>query len=227
MAQKSFKVNTAKKIEMPKIDKHNNVVTVIFSFATVPARQQELIDLMIDALETTTKHQPGFVSASFHKSLDGTRVFNYAQWRTQAEYEAFAQSPQDRAIGVKLAQFQLLEVHIYEVVISKPDDATLKIAKGDRIHFALFKVEPANQQRLIELERENVEIALEHPDLVSANFHRSLDGTRTANYGQWRSLDNFDALLKESKYEPVREYWQGLAENEFHLYEVVFIEPSQ
>lgn len=211
---------------MPKIDIHNNVFPVIFSLATVPSRQQELIDLMIDALETTTKHQPGFVSASFHSSLDGTRVFNYAQWRTIAEYEAFAQSPQDWAIGSKLAQFQLLDSHIYEVVISKPDDATLKIAKGDRIHFAQFRVKPENQQRLIELERKNVEIALEHPDLISANFHRSLDGTRTANYGQWRSLDNFDALLKESKYEPVRNYWKGLAENEFHLYQVVYTEPS-
>jgi quinol monooxygenase YgiN len=212
---------------MPKIDKHNNVVTVIFSLATVPARQQELIDLMIDALETTTKHQPGFVSASFHKSLDGTRVFNYAQWRTIAEYEAFAQSPQERAIGAKLAQFQLLDSHVYEVVISKPDDATPQITKGDLIHFAQFRVQPENQQRLIELERENVEIALEHPDLISANFHRSLDGTRTANYGQWRSLNNFDALLKETKYKPVREYWQDLAENEFNLYEVVFTEPAE
>ena len=183
---------------------------------------------MIDALETTTKHQPGFVSASFHKSLDGTRVFNYAQWRTIAEYEAFAQSPQERAIGAKLAQFQLLDSHVYEVVISKPDDATPKITQGDRIHFAQFRVKSENQQRLIELERENVEIALEHPDLISANFHRSLDGTRTANnYGQWRSLDNFDALLIEFKYESVREYWQDLAENEFNLYEVVFTEPAE
>jgi quinol monooxygenase YgiN len=212
---------------MPTIAKQNEVITVIFSLATEPARQQELIDLTIDALETTTKHQPGFVSASLHRSLDGTRVFNYAQWRTQAEYETFAQSPQDQAISAKLSQFQLLDSHIYEVSISKPDDAPLKIAKGDLIHFASFRVKPENQQRLIELERENVVLALEHPDLVSANFHRSLDGTRTANYGQWRSLENFEALLKEPKYESVREYWKGLAENEFHLYEVVFTEPAE
>ncbi len=209
---------------MPTIAKHNDVVTVIFSFAVELERQQELVDMMIDALETTTKHQPGFVSASFHKSLDGVRVFNYAQWRTQAEYEAFAQSPQDQAIGVKFSQFQLLDSHVYEVVISKPDNAPLKIAKGDLIHFAEFRVKQEFQQRLIELERENVLIVLEHPDLISANFHRSLDGTRTVNYGQWRSLDNFEALLKEPKYKSVREYWQGLAENEFHLYEVVFTE---
>ena len=126
-----------------------------------------------------------------------------------------------------MARFQLLDSHIYEVTISKPDDATLKITTGDRIHFAEFRVKPENQQRLIDLERENVVLALEHPDLISANFHRSIDGTRTANYGQWRRLDNFDALLKESKYEPVRKYWQGLAENEFHLYEVVFTESEK
>jgi quinol monooxygenase YgiN len=210
---------------MPTIAKSNEVVTVIFVFAVEPERQQELIDMMIDALETTTKHQPGFVSASFHKSLDGVRVFNYAQWRTQAEYEAFAQSPQDRAIGTRLSQFQLLDSHIYEVVISKPDNAPLKITKGDLIHLAEFRLKPEQQQHLIELERENVVIALEHPDLISANFHRSLDGTRTANYGQWRSLDNFEALLNEPKYESVREYWKGLAENEFHLYQVVHTEP--
>lgn len=208
---------------MPTIAKHNDVVTVIFSFAVELERQQELVDMMIDALETTTKHQPGFVSASFHKSLDGVRVFNYAQWRTQAEYEAFAQSPQDQAIGVKFSQFELLDSHVYEVVISKPDDAPLKIAKGDLIHLSEFRVKQEFQQRLIELERENVLIALEHPDLISATFHRSLDGTRTVNYGQWRSLDNFEQLLKP-KYKPLSEYWQGLAENQFHLYEVVFTE---
>ena len=120
---------------------------------------------MIDALETTTKHQPGFVSASLHKSLDGTRVFNYAQWRAQAEYERFAQSPEDQAIGARLSQFQLLDSHVYEVSISKPDDASLKIATGDRIHFAEFRVKPENQQQLIDLERENVTIALQHLDL--------------------------------------------------------------
>lgn len=211
---------------MPTIAKHNEVITVIFSLATESERQQELIDLMIDALETTTKHQPGFISASFHKSLDGTRVFNYAQWKTRSDYETFAQSPEDQAIAKKVAQFQLVDSHIYEVVISQPDDAVFKITQGDLIHLGEFRVLPENQQRLIELERENVMVALEHPDLLYATFHRSLDGTRTVNYGQWRSLDRFDALLKESKYQPVREYWQGLAENYFNLYEVVFTEPD-
>ncbi len=81
--------------------------------------------------------------------------------------------------------------------------------------------------RLVELEREYVGIGLDHPDLLSANFHRSLDGTHTVNYGQWRSLDNFEWVLKDPKYAPLNEYWRGLAENEFHLYEVVFTEPAE
>jgi hypothetical protein len=63
--------------------------------------------------------------------------------------------------------------------------------------------------------------------LTAPNFHRSLDGTRTVNYGQWRSLDDFEVLLKDPKYAPLSEYWRGVAENEFHLYEVVFTEPAE
>lgn len=37
--------------------------------------------------------QPGFISANLHKSLDGTRVVNYAQWRSKAEFEAMLQNP--------------------------------------------------------------------------------------------------------------------------------------
>ena len=48
-------IKLQREIKMPTIAKHNDVVTVIFSFAVEP-RQQELVDMMIDALETITKH---------------------------------------------------------------------------------------------------------------------------------------------------------------------------
>jgi len=222
-------------MKMPTIAKNNDVITVIVIFAVEPERQQELIDTIVEFLETAVKHQPGFVSASIHKSLDGVRVMNYAQWKSQEDYEAFVNNSEMRrglplpqaSQGAKLSNFHLLDSHVYEVVISKPENANLKISKGDLIHLAEFRVKPENQQRLVELERENVVIGLQHPDLLSANFHRSLDGTRTVNYGQWRSLDNFEVLLKDPKYAPLSEYWRGVAENEFHLYEVVFTEPAE
>lgn len=211
---------------MPTIAKNNDAITVIVIFSVEPERQQELIDTIL-TFSKTVKNQPGFVSASLHKSLDGVRVMNYAQWRGQEDYKAFVNNSEVQALGQKLSEFPKPDSHLYEVVVSVPEDATLKISQGDLIHLAEFRVKPEDQQRLVELERKYVTIGLDHPDLISANFHRSLDGTRTVNYGQWRSLNNFDLLLKEPKYAPLSEYWQGLAENEFHLYEVVFTEPAE
>lgn len=211
---------------MPTIAKNNDAITVIVIFSVEPERRQELIDTIL-TFSKTVKKQPGFVSASLHKSLDGVRVMNYAQWRDQEDYKAFVNNSEVQALGQKLSEFPKPDSHLYEVVVSVPEDATLKISQGDLIHLAEFRVKPEDQQRLVELERKYVKIGLDHPDLISANFHRSLDGTRTVNYGQWRSLENFDLLLKEPKYAPLSEYWQGLAENEFHLYEVVFTEPAE
>lgn len=211
---------------MPTIAKHNDVITVIVLFKVLPEQQQELVDTIIEFVETVVQHQLGFVSASIHKSLDGGRVMNYAQWRSQEDYDAFVKNSSVQSAGAKLSEFHLLDSHVYQVVISKPEDVTPTISKGGLIHLGEFRVKPENQQRLVELERENVLIALEHPDLISANFHRSLDGTRTMNYGLWSTLANFELLLKEPKYAPVQDYWRGLAENEFHLYEVVFTLPA-
>ena len=211
---------------MPIIAKNNEVITVIVVFAVEPVRQQELIDTIIEFVETAVKHQPGFTSSSIHKSLDGVRVMNYAQWRSQEDYEAFMNNSSVQSLGTKLSEFHMLDSHVFEVVVSQPEDAILKISKSGLIHLAEFRVKPEKQQRLVELEREYIRIGLQHPDLISANFHRSLDGIRTMNYGQWRSLENFEELAKDPKYRPLNEYWQGLAENEFHLYEVVFTEPA-
>ena len=52
-----------------------------------PEQQQRLVDLLVEATEAVMKYQPGYVSATIHKSLDGTRVTNYAQWRSREAFE--------------------------------------------------------------------------------------------------------------------------------------------
>ncbi len=47
-------------------------------------------------------------------------------------------------------------------------------------------------------------LALRHPDLLAVNFHHSLDGTRTMNYGLWQKLDRFDLFLQEAIFAPLR-----------------------
>lgn len=152
---------------------------------------------------------------------------NYAQWKTEEDYQAFLKNAEVQAKGNKLSKFQLHESHFYEVAVSRPDNANLTIAKGGLIHLAEFRGVPENQRRLVELEKEFVGVGLQNPGLSSANFHRSLDGVHTVNYGQWRSFADFEQLLKDPKYKPLNEYWQGIAENQFHLYEVVYTEPKE
>jgi quinol monooxygenase YgiN len=68
-------------------------VTVINVFTVEPANQQQLLHLLARATQTSVRHAPGFISASLHRSLDGTKVTMYAQWRTVADYQAMRENP--------------------------------------------------------------------------------------------------------------------------------------
>lgn len=71
----------------------NLVVTFINVFTVEPANQQRLIKLLTEATEKHVRHARGFVSSSLHRSLDGTKVTMYAQWRSLEEYEAMRADP--------------------------------------------------------------------------------------------------------------------------------------
>ena len=73
---------------MVTISKDNDVVTLINVFTVAPEDQQRLVDVLVDATQSVMRKQPGFISANIHRSLDGTRVTNYAQWRSREAFEA-------------------------------------------------------------------------------------------------------------------------------------------
>ena len=73
---------------MATIEKGRKLMTLVNVFSVAPEKQDELTELLVRATEETMKHLPGFVSASIHRSGDGTKVINYAQWRSQADFEA-------------------------------------------------------------------------------------------------------------------------------------------
>ena len=79
------------------ISKNNKVVTLINVFTVDPKDQQRLADMLWEATEKTMKKLPGFVSANIHKSLDGVRVANYAQWRSREDFEAMLKNPEATA----------------------------------------------------------------------------------------------------------------------------------
>ncbi|CCE04406.1 conserved hypothetical protein [Bradyrhizobium sp. STM 3843] len=63
---------------MPVINANTSIVTQINVFTVPPGGQQSLIDYLAEAAKVA-HHVDGWISASLHRSLDGTRVVNYAQ----------------------------------------------------------------------------------------------------------------------------------------------------
>jgi quinol monooxygenase YgiN len=101
---------------MTTISPKNPVITLINVFTVEPANQQRLIELLTEATEASVSRAPGFVSASLHRSTDGTKVTMYAQWRSIDEYQAMRRDPAPLPFlqeALKIARF---EPGIYEVV---------------------------------------------------------------------------------------------------------------
>ena len=101
---------------MTKIAVDNNVVTLINVFTVRPEQQQLLVDLLVEATEAVMKYQPGYVSANIHKSLDGTRVTNYAQWRSREAFEAMLKDSEANVHMQGAARIaEKFEPHLYKV----------------------------------------------------------------------------------------------------------------
>jgi len=60
-----------------------------------------------------------------------------------------------------------------------------------------FTVDPARAEELLDLLVRATEETMRHlPGFVSANLHLSPDRRHVANYAQWRSRADFDAMLR-------------------------------
>jgi quinol monooxygenase YgiN len=91
------------------------IFTLINVFSVAPDRQQELATLLIEATEQTMRHQPGFISANIHTSLDGRHVVNYAQWRSRDAFEAMLRSPDARPHMTRAAALASFDPILCEV----------------------------------------------------------------------------------------------------------------
>src|SRR5476651_415944 len=103
-------------MNITKISPENQFLTLINVFTVEPANQQQLVDLLIAATEESVTKITGFISSSLHKSLDGTKVTMYAQWRSIADYQNMRNNPAASPYleeALKIARF---EPGMYEVV---------------------------------------------------------------------------------------------------------------
>ena len=101
---------------MPTISKESKLLTLINIFTVEPAEQRELVDLLIRATQTSVRHVTGFVSATLHRSLDGTKVAMYAQWRSIEDYQAMRRDPVASPYLDQALALATFEPGMYEVV---------------------------------------------------------------------------------------------------------------
>ena len=101
---------------MPQIQIDQQPVTQITIIEAEPEKQTEALSLMRERARFM-QGQPGFISISLHRSLDGRRIVNYIQWESRDLLRAARQSPEFRRAW---SQFERLtddiDPHLYEVI---------------------------------------------------------------------------------------------------------------
>ena len=85
----------------------------------------------------------------------------------------------------------------------------------------VFTVPPDGQQRLIEQLAKAAAYARETPGWLSANVHRSLDGTRVVNYAQSESVEAAQAVIERLRAGGFLDRNRDFGEAHPGLYEVV------
>ena len=78
--------------------------------------QQRLVDLLIRVTDGSVNRAPGFISSTLHRSIDGTKVTMYAQWRCQEDCQAMRQNPGPLPFLQEALTFATFEPGMYEMV---------------------------------------------------------------------------------------------------------------
>jgi heme-degrading monooxygenase HmoA len=105
----------SKEVTMPQIRTEQQPVTQITVVEAEPGKQAQALELMTQRAEFMAR-QPGFVSISLHRSLDGRRVVNYVQWESRDLLAAAHRSPEFRKEWAHFDQLaDDIEPHLYEV----------------------------------------------------------------------------------------------------------------
>ena len=100
---------------MPHIRTDNQPVTQITVIEPEPEKQAEALSLMIGRARFMAR-QPGFISVSLHRSLDGRRIVNYMQWQSRDLLQSAHKSPEFRKEWDHFDQLtDEIDPHLYEV----------------------------------------------------------------------------------------------------------------
>ena len=104
---------------MTSIYKDSNIITLINIFTVDPQNQQKLVDMLVETTEHVMNIQEGFISANIHKSLDGTKVVNYAQWKSRDAFEKMLNNPKAMIHMNDVLTIAKSDGNLYDVVFTE------------------------------------------------------------------------------------------------------------
>ena len=100
---------------MPEISSNSQRVTQITVVEPEPGQQEEALKLMRERARFMAK-QPGFISISLHRSLDGRRIVNYIQWQSRELLHKAHEAPEFRKEWGRFDRINDgIDPHLYEV----------------------------------------------------------------------------------------------------------------
>lgn len=101
---------------MSTITKEGSFVTQITTIETESGKQDELLAVLTERARFMAS-QPGFMSISLHRSLDGMSIVNYVQWTSRELLEEAHRAPEFRERWPEVSELSNAAVPtLYEVV---------------------------------------------------------------------------------------------------------------
>lgn len=210
------------------ISQDPGIVTVVERFKVASAERDKAIEMARDAVSRTWKQSPLFIAAALFRGREHDGVSCYSQWRRSDDRFTPEAPKAAQSLAVALAPYDLQESRTFSMDFAEGVDADtpvieLSIAKSPHVHYGLFAVEPKNQNRVADLGRINSTQSIGAPGLLSINWHRSLDGHRIINLGLWENFSGLETLNKQDGFKPGEVYWDGYADWQGELFDVVAI----
>jgi len=74
----------------------------------------EVVDAWIRATAEKLGKLPGIISAALHRSMDGSRVVNYAQWKRAEDWQNLVRVGNASWFG-EMGKYAKPDAHLYEV----------------------------------------------------------------------------------------------------------------
>lgn len=104
-------------------------VVLINIYRTTPGRQDELLHLLEGVARDVMRRLPGFISAAFHKGVDGQSVALYAEWESVEAWREMAKNAEMEAAMTPVFAMSKCEPMLFDAsppIWPEPSKLTLK-----------------------------------------------------------------------------------------------------